>query len=94
MDAIKKSLKIVIMNQNKMFNEVLEIRRRVTIVENKHEEVIENIWEQKSYLQKKVEMVKKMIGLLDDKIENITVDTESKENLKPVSSDIESKKCD
>ena len=77
-----------------MFNEVLEIRRRVTIVENKHEEVIENIWEQKSYLQKKVEMVEKMIGLLDDKIENITVDTESKENLKPVSSDIESKKCD
>ena len=94
MDAIKKSLKIVIMNQNKMFNQVLEIRRRVTIVENKHEEVIENIWEQKSYLQKKVEMVEKMIGLLDDKIENITVDTESKENLKPVSSDIESKKCD
>ena len=88
------------MNQNKIITEVLEIKRKVTIVENKinkkneYDDAIENIQEQKNYLQEKLETIEKSIRLLDYKLHHIQTETEKREVPKTVDKVVEENVCE
>ena len=100
MDNVKKYLKTVIANQDKIINEVLEIKTRVVIVEQKmnekvdYELIIKNIKDQKNDLQEKLMMIEKSIGLLDEKLQSMKKEVEDTETAKYVDKVNNSKQCE
>ena len=69
MKGIKENLKIIIENQEKIITEVLDIKRRVNIIEKargfREDVIIEKIEEQKEILLEKIDTIDMSIKLID-----------------------------
>ena len=69
MNDIKKSLKTILINQNKKITDILEVENDTKRKEN----VIEHIQEQKGHLQEKIEKIDKSISILHEKLDEIQI---------------------
>ena len=69
MKGIKEDLKTIIENQETIITEILDIKRRVNIIEKvkdfQEDVIIEKIQEQKEILQEKIDTIEMSIKLID-----------------------------
>ena len=102
MNSIQKDVKIVIENQQVIINELLDIKRRVRVIENventkKNDErmLFQYIQGQKDSLQEKIDTIEIAIKLLDDKLGRMKADkdSEARKTFKPSEKEMKTKQC-